>query len=36
VNAGEYRQLEAAAGPYPVATWARALLIEAATKKARV
>jgi len=29
VNAVEYAKLENAAGPYPVATWARAVLISA-------
>ena len=32
VNEAEYRKLAKAAGPYPVATWARAVLVEAATK----
>jgi hypothetical protein len=30
VNEAEYRKLVKAAGPYPVATWARAVLMEAA------
>ena len=30
VNADEYRKIEKAAGPYPVATWARAVLMGAA------
>jgi len=29
VNAVEYRKIEKAAGPYPVATWARAVLMGA-------
>jgi hypothetical protein len=32
VNEAEYRKLVKAAGPYPVATWARAVLIDAANK----
>lgn len=32
VNEAEYRKLAKAAGPYPVATWARAVLMEAAMK----
>jgi len=32
VNEAEYRKLAKAAGAYPIATWARAVLMEAATK----